>query len=73
MQDRRIGDYMALNDLIKPAVIRLTQKDGRFGAEYDWRRGEIRLVSRGGTVDYDLVAIAAEMQAREQAEQAQPL
>jgi hypothetical protein len=52
----------ALNDMIKPTIIRLAHKDGSFAAEYDWQRGIIRFVQRRGTVDYDLVALAEDMQ-----------
>jgi hypothetical protein len=62
----------ALNDMIKPTIVRLQHKGGAFAAEYDWQRGIIRFVDRGGTVDYDLVQIA-ECKRKEQTEaRAQP-
>lgn len=58
-----------LRDIIKSNSIRLTHKKGGFAAEYDWQRGIIRFVDRSGTIDYDLVKIAEEMQ---QAQEPQP-
>lgn len=48
----------ALHDMIKPKWIRLLKHDGHLGGIYDPQRGIIRFVSRDGTVDYDLAALA---------------
>jgi hypothetical protein len=44
--------------MIKPKWIRLMKHDRHLGGLYDPQRGIIRFVSRDGTVDYDLVALA---------------
>ncbi len=40
--------------------------DGHLGGLYDPQRGIIRFVSRAGTVDYDLVALAEDAERNEQ-------
>jgi hypothetical protein len=49
---------MPLNDRIQAKWIRLLKSDGNLGGLYDPQRGIIRFISRGGTVDVDLVALA---------------
>lgn len=51
---------MPLNDRIQAKWIRLLKSDGNLGGLYDPQRGIIRFISRGGTVDVDLVALAEE-------------
>jgi hypothetical protein len=48
---------MPLNDRIQAKWIRLLKSDGNLGGLYDPQRGIIRFISRGGTVDVDLVAL----------------
>lgn len=57
-----------LNDIIKTKWIRLIKSDKHLGGLFDPRRGIIRFVSRDGTVDYDLVALAEEALKEEQAQ-----
>lgn len=52
----------ALNDIIRPKWIRLLKPDGNLGGLYDPQRGIIRFISRGGTADVDLVALAEDEQ-----------
>jgi hypothetical protein len=59
----------ALHDKIKMQPIRLLKSDGNLGGIYDPLRGIIRFISRGGTVDYDLVALAEEAARKIEAEQ----
>lgn len=61
---------MQLNAIIRPKWVRLTKHDKHLGGLYDPLRGIIRFVSRDGTVDYDLVALAEEALKEEQ--QTQP-
>ena len=56
----------ALHDMIRPRWTRLLKHDGHLGGLYDPQRGIIRFVSRNGTVDYDLVALAEEEQRKQQ-------
>lgn len=60
---------MALNAIIKTRWVRLTKSDKHLGGLYDPLRGVIRFVSRDGTVDYDLVALAEDALKEEQVEQ----
>lgn len=53
---------MPLHDTIKPKWIRLEKMDGHLGGLYDPTRGIIRFISRSGTQDYDLVALAEDEQ-----------
>lgn len=60
----------ALHDKIRPKWIRLLKGDRHLGGLYDPQRGIIRFIGNGGTVDYDLVAMAEE--AQRQAETSPP-
>jgi hypothetical protein len=60
---------MPLNDRIQAKWIRLLKSDGNLGGLYDPQRGIIRFISRGGTVDVDLVALADEAMPKVEAEQ----
>lgn len=53
---------MPLNDKIKTNWVRLLKPDGNLGCLYDPNRGIIRFISRGGTADVDLVALAEDAQ-----------
>lgn len=59
----------ALNDMIRPKWIRLLKSDGNLGGLYDPQRGIIRFISRGGTVDVDLVALAEDEERKQEREQ----
>lgn len=61
----------ALNAIIKPKWIRLLKPDGHLGGLYDPTRGIIRFISREGTADVDLVALAEDEQ-RKTEQQVQP-
>lgn len=54
-----------INDTITPAAIRLKHKDGTFAGLFYWKQNKVRLIHKGGTVDYDLAALADEMQSKE--------
>lgn len=56
---------MPLHDTIRPKWIRLKRPDGHLGGLYDPRRGVIRFIGGGGTVDYDLVALAEDEEVKE--------
>lgn len=56
---------MALHDMIRPKWIRLPKADGHLGGLYDPKRGVIRFIGGGGTVDYDLVALAEDEEVKE--------
>ncbi len=56
---------MAQGDIIVPAAIRLKHKDGSFVGLYYWKQNKVRLIYKGGTVDYDLAQLAEEMQSKE--------
>ena len=57
---------MPLHDTIRPKWIRLLKHDGHLGGIYDPQRGIIRFVSRDGTVEYDLVALAQDEEQKKQ-------
>lgn len=57
----------ALNAIIKPQWVRLLKPDGNLGCLYDPNRGIIRFISRGGTADVDLVALAEDAAKRQEA------
>ena len=62
---------MPLHDKIQTSWKRLLKSDGNLGCLYDAQRGVVRFISRGGTVDYDLVAMSQdEERKQEQAIQA---
>lgn len=48
--------------MVRPQWERYTHKNGQFAFEFDPRRGVIRCVNRGGTIEYDLAARMAEVQ-----------
>lgn len=56
---------MALHDIIKPTYVRLLHKNGRFAANFDYQRGIVQFVDRGGTIEYDLVALAEQVRQHE--------
>lgn len=57
---------MPLHDKIKPTWKRLLKHDGHLGGLYDPTRGIIRFVSRDGTVEYDLVALAQDEERKQE-------
>lgn len=59
---------MALHDIIKPTYVRLLHKNGRFAANFDYQRGIVQFVDRGGTIEYDLVALAEQVRQHEPVE-----
>lgn len=61
----------ALHDIIRPKWIRLEKMDGHLGGLYDPQRGIIRFISRAGTQEYDLVALAQDEQRKQEAVQPQ--